>query len=48
MTIGVDLYASTEAKEGKLRWAAGNVPGDLGFPVFERLSDLIPPGSSIT
>jgi hypothetical protein len=46
--IGSDLYASNEARAGNLIWSAGNVPGDLGFPVFERLADLVPQGASTT
>ena len=46
LRIGSDLYASDEARSGKLSWDAGNVPGDLGFPVPERLVDLLPPGAS--
>jgi hypothetical protein len=45
-TIGAVLYASAEARAGKLTWAAGSVPGDLGFPVPPRLADLLPPGTS--
>ncbi len=46
MAVGAELYSSEEARAGELRWEAGNVRGDLGFPVPPRLVDLVPPGAS--
>ena len=43
-SIGAELYSSQEAKSGNLRWSAGIVEGDLGFPVPSRLQDLLPVG----
>jgi hypothetical protein len=47
MRIGSSLYTSDESKSGKLAWEAGSVPGDFGFPVPERLMDLLPSGANI-
>jgi hypothetical protein len=47
MRIGSILYTSDESRAGKLIWEAGNVSGDFGFPVPERLMDLLPPGANI-
>jgi hypothetical protein len=44
--IGAELYSSDEASEGHLMWEAGNVPGDLGFPVPSGLASLVPSGAS--
>jgi hypothetical protein len=46
MAVGAELYSSDEARAGELRWEAGNVPGDLGFPVPPGLVDLVPLGAS--
>lgn len=40
--IGALLYVSDEAKAGKLSWDAGQVRGDLGFPVAQVADDLLP------
>ena len=39
--VGVDLYTSKEAKAGMLKWE-GSDKGNLGFPVPESVSDLVP------
>jgi len=40
--IGTDLYTSAEAQAGELNWAGGSKKGDLGFPVPDVMSDLLP------
>lgn len=37
--IGADLYTSSEANTGRLRWCGD---GNLGFPVFMMLNDKVP------
>ncbi len=38
--VGIDLYTSSGAKAGYLRWVAGE-KGELGFPLPDILSDFI-------
>lgn len=40
--LGALLYASDEAKAGKLSWDCGEVHGDLGFPIADIAADLVP------
>ncbi len=37
--VGAELYTSEEGKAGTLIWAGGH---DLGFPVSDPISDMIP------
>jgi hypothetical protein len=40
--VGGLLYGCDEAMAGKLSWDAGQMSGDLGFPVPEAAADLLP------
>lgn len=42
LRIGIALYIAPEAKSGKLSWGAGQVKGDLGFPLLDIAADLLP------
>ncbi|HZB90771.1 MAG TPA: hypothetical protein VE397_04970, partial [Stellaceae bacterium] len=39
VAIGSRLYFSPQGKAGELTWDAGEVPGDLGFPLMEIAED---------
>ena len=39
--VGAELYTSEECKAGMLIWAGGQ-EGNLGFPVPDSISDMIP------
>ncbi len=43
--IGATLYASPEAREGRLTWNCARTTGDLGFPVPDSIRDVAPPQS---
>ena len=40
--VGINLYASKEARSGRLSWEFGRRKGDLGFPVTPGQEDLLP------